>query len=274
MADEPTDITTELFRAAEGAVAIQALWDGDTQGWFVCLDAVFETETGFRSQTLKTLRSGSDLRLFSGEVPPWPEAAAASKVGGALAKRLGVPFHFPAVDWPESDCPPWWALGLSTPCSECGIPLLARNDVPWRGVWHRCHVKREIAARESALTPQQRASPRCWGCSTPMVDTPSEQGRCAPCWSRYREQYEEVSCTDCAMVFALTRNSRDVPTCPQCLIIRLMSRSTASERREMVQSPIDLRDPFARRRRLQELVGCSSTQIYPLLSFIYSECNR
>lgn len=86
--------------------AIEALWDGDTDGWFVCLVAV--TLRPKVEHSLATSRRGDDMRIFNGQVPPWPEAHEAATIGGALAERLGVPFHFPSPDSPDTGLPRWW----------------------------------------------------------------------------------------------------------------------------------------------------------------------
>ncbi|MEV7725212.1 hypothetical protein AB0P15_10820 [Streptomyces sp. NPDC087917] len=76
-------------------VGIEAVWDGDTtHDWFVILLAVTEDPPGERE--LATVHRGAAVRLL-GEGPyalPHPSAAAADRVGRALADRFGVPFHF------------------------------------------------------------------------------------------------------------------------------------------------------------------------------------
>lgn len=86
--------------------AIEALWDGDSNGWFVCLAAV--TLRPKVEHNLALIRHGTDIRIFNGQVPPWPEAHEAATMGRALAERLGVPFHFASPDSPDSDLPRWW----------------------------------------------------------------------------------------------------------------------------------------------------------------------
>jgi hypothetical protein len=87
--------------------AIEALWEGDTGGSFVCLVAV--TLRPKFEHNLAFIRHGSDMRIFNGEVPPWPEALEATTIGGTLADRLGVPFHFASPDNPNTDLPRWWS---------------------------------------------------------------------------------------------------------------------------------------------------------------------
>jgi hypothetical protein len=104
----PLNLTTlvEGVEALPGrTVAIEALWDGDTEGW--CVDLMALTEAPVAEYRLATVRHGGDLRLFNDAVPPWPEAQEAETVGRALAERFGVPFHFASPDRPDDDAPRW-----------------------------------------------------------------------------------------------------------------------------------------------------------------------
>lgn len=84
--------------------AIEALWEGDTYGWFVILRAVGPAEEGSpadRTVALGTYQGrGGDSRLFTGEVPPWPEREWATEDGEHLAARAGVPFRFVGGEGP------------------------------------------------------------------------------------------------------------------------------------------------------------------------------
>lgn len=85
--------------------AIEALWDGDSEGWMVYLLAVtIEPRAEYH---LAIIQHGTDLRLFNGEVPPWPEAQEASTIGRRLAERFGIPFHFASPEEPDF-APRWW----------------------------------------------------------------------------------------------------------------------------------------------------------------------
>jgi hypothetical protein len=73
--------------------AIEAIWDGDTGGWFVVLTAVSVRER--TEEALAVIRLGGDIRLFQGQVPPWPEAQQASVLGPGLAGHFGIPLPLP-----------------------------------------------------------------------------------------------------------------------------------------------------------------------------------
>lgn len=89
---DPARLAEEIAALPGRTVAIEALWDGDTDGWFV--ELVVLTDGTPAEHRLATIRHGSDMRLFNGTVPPWPEAQEAETVGRALAERFDVPFRF------------------------------------------------------------------------------------------------------------------------------------------------------------------------------------
>ncbi|WP_444950069.1 hypothetical protein [Micromonospora ureilytica] len=103
----------ELANAATPPVAaVEALWDGDTQGWFVRLMLIVHLKGQhhelYDEVSLTQISHGTDIRLFTGEVPPWPEAVQAAEQGRAVAQHLGVPFHFSSPAAPDVDLPRWW----------------------------------------------------------------------------------------------------------------------------------------------------------------------
>ncbi|WP_242911509.1 hypothetical protein [Actinomadura terrae] len=99
-------LTTKVRLLPHRPAAIEAVWDGDSEGWFVLLLAI--TLAPKAEHHLAYVQHGSDLRAFNGQVPPWPEAAEASSVGRALAERFDVPFHFASPETPDDEAPRWW----------------------------------------------------------------------------------------------------------------------------------------------------------------------
>ncbi|MEN0067800.1 MAG: hypothetical protein AAGA48_37070 [Myxococcota bacterium] len=87
-------------------VAIQAMWDGDTTGWFIRIEVV--TRFPWRSFQVAFIRHGGDLRLFQGAVPPWSEAEEAPRLGSQPADVLEVDFYFPSPHHPDDSRPSWW----------------------------------------------------------------------------------------------------------------------------------------------------------------------
>jgi hypothetical protein len=146
------EILAKVVAVPHTPVAIEALWDGDSIGWYVVLTAITEepgpTHARYGEYDLASLReAGGDMRIFNGQVPPWPEAELAREVGQEIATRLGVPFYFPAPHCPEDQCPRWWDRDRGYPCSRCGIPLLQHDRCPWRGTCYECHLALERMAK-------------------------------------------------------------------------------------------------------------------------------
>jgi len=142
-------ILSEAERMPPGPAAIEVLWDGDSSGWFVCLAAIYRESRWFRKTRYKTVNLGclrgesGDMRLFNGQVPPWPEARLAQLIGHELANRFGAMLYFPSPDYPEDQCPRWWDCDRGYPCQKCGILLLQRDPCPWKGVCYHCHLADE-----------------------------------------------------------------------------------------------------------------------------------
>ncbi|NHZ33779.1 hypothetical protein [Massilia rubra] len=88
-------------------VCIQALWDGDSNGWFLGLDCIVRKNDKLETICLGTIPTDGDIRLFNGAVPPWPEAEHARMVGRQLAEKFNIEFYFPAPDTPDDTLPGW-----------------------------------------------------------------------------------------------------------------------------------------------------------------------
>ncbi|GAA2745213.1 hypothetical protein [Kitasatospora cinereorecta] len=88
------------------AEAVEAVWDGDTEGWFVVLYAVAADPRA--EAELAVVRHGTDLRLFGPGSPRWTEAEAARVLGRTVAQLVGMPFCFAAPDGPDDRAPRWW----------------------------------------------------------------------------------------------------------------------------------------------------------------------
>jgi hypothetical protein len=86
---------------------IEALWDGDTDGWFIRLSAIMQNDHAYDEHWLVCISKGNDTRLFNGQVPPWPEAVHAAEVGEKLARHRGAEFYFPSREEPNDNKPSW-----------------------------------------------------------------------------------------------------------------------------------------------------------------------
>lgn len=240
----------DLAAKASGAVAIEALWDGDTRGWTVELFAVIQAESSYSSRHLHSFRSGGDLRLFNGQVPPWPEAAAASHVGAHLANALGVPFYFPSPIHPEDDCPRWWERDSGHLCTRCEEVLLLQGaDCRWLGLCYHCHLAKEREKRDSAFSVEERLGLRCSMCGDPATGDVGSPVRCARCRAKYRDS----ECPRCK-----TRMTRHVDyitsdDCSACLMALRLAALSLDDRQRLRDAGADgIRGLLL----AKELVGC------------------
>ena len=130
---EPTvdELLGKVQTVRGGVLAVEAVWDGDTDGWGVSMCAVTEDE----EVSLAWLRHpAGDLRVLNGDFTK-PEAEMAQRVGTELAKLLGVPFWFPAGDTPNDDAVRFRDRERGVPCSVCGLLLAPGSQA---GAQARC----------------------------------------------------------------------------------------------------------------------------------------
>ena len=141
----PEDIVANANTLPQPPVAIEAFWDGDTEGWFLVVVAILarpgRRHPQFSEVDLACLRAaGGDIRIFNGQVPRWPESAVAQKAGVSLACKFGVPFWFPSPDQPRDEAARWWDKDSAVPCRACGSPIVQKPGTPWAGFCHPCHL--------------------------------------------------------------------------------------------------------------------------------------
>jgi hypothetical protein len=196
----------------ERPVAFEAFWDGDTSGWFVTLSAILKSGTGYRDCFLGAMRDGGDMRLFNGQVPPWPEARFAQDVGEELAARFGVPFYFPSPNHSEENCPRWWEQDQGYRCRRCGILLLQPKSCRWRGICYHCHLEEEREKKEAAWTPEERAGARCCICGNPAKCTLGSSPLCLNCL----ERYEDYECSRCGVAVRILKTEPHTDICWRC----------------------------------------------------------
>ncbi|SEN38855.1 hypothetical protein SAMN04488505_11033 [Chitinophaga rupis] len=138
----------EIEKVPGKPVVLEALWDGDTNGWFLYIDLYTETGRFFWKKTtavhLGIISMGGDIRLFNGQVPAWPEAVLAKAIGEKAAEKYGLTFYFPSDKEPDDNCPSWTQRHLAINCADCNKLILPTNS-PYlpKEICHHCHLERE-----------------------------------------------------------------------------------------------------------------------------------
>ncbi|THU38206.1 hypothetical protein FAM09_16130 [Niastella caeni] len=140
----------KAIRMAGGEpTVLEALWDGDTSGWYLYLNLhviikkLFSIKKEIRY--LGTISLGGDIRLFNGSVPPWPEAELAKEWGKMANEKYGLIFYFPSDKEPDNDCPGWEQRHLAIQCADCA-KMIIPSDSPYlpKEICYSCHLKREF----------------------------------------------------------------------------------------------------------------------------------
>lgn len=204
-------------------IAIEALWDGDSTGWFVRLAAITADS---KTHPLGVMSDGGDIRLFNGQAPPWPEAAAAHELGNELAQRFGAEFYFPSPQHPENDCPSWHERTKGYACRRCGILLLQRDPCPWRGVCYFCHLDEDRERRDAKWTSAERAGPRCGICGDPATKELNAHPACAECF----DKYEVYACERCKGVTTILKSVGHSSLCTRCELQKSFDSLTEAQR--------------------------------------------
>ena len=154
------DAVTKIEQIKGTPIAVEAQWDGDTQGWFLMMFVVAKTKnriwTPSKIETyhLGNLSLGNDIRVFNGTVPPYPEAILAKEIGNKLSEKYKLEFFFPSPINPDDDCPRWTEKDKAINCADCN-KLIIPTDSPHlpKEICYSCHRTREQNERVKTKEP-------------------------------------------------------------------------------------------------------------------------
>jgi hypothetical protein len=225
------EVLAKINALTSKPIAFQALWDGNSSGWMVRMSVV---TTDMRTHFLGTLRFGGDIRIFNGDVPPWPEAAMAQELGNELAVRFDAEFYFPSPKNPEDECPAWFERANGYPCRHCGILLWQRDHCPWRGVCFHCHLEEDRQQREAKWTAEKGASQRCHICGNPATQELNGGPACAECFNKY----ESYTCARCGGVTTLLNTYGRSEICSSCELQDAIN-SLSAEQRDSIRNALE-----------------------------------
>ncbi|WP_254507765.1 hypothetical protein [Anatilimnocola floriformis] len=223
------EILAEINARGLQPIAFEALWDGDTTGWFVRFSAI---TADLQTHCLTAIRHGGDLRLFNGQVPPWPEAATATELGQEVAALFRAEFYFPSPVHPEDACPRWIERDKGQPCQRCTTLLLQPDSCPWRGVCHHCHSLEEQELRTAGWTEAERAGPKCQVCFSPASAGLGARPICEECFAKY----EVYACERCGLMRMTLKTADPVALCASCKIQQTVDALSEEQRQEICQA--------------------------------------
>jgi hypothetical protein len=135
----------EIRKSGGKPVVLEALWDGDTTGWFLCLFLYTETKSLFSTRThrhsLGHITLGSDMRVFSGGT--WTEAHLVKELAEQAIQKYQLTFYFPSEE-PDNDCPKWTDRHLAIHCADCQKLIIPNGSqyLP-QDVYYSCHLERK-----------------------------------------------------------------------------------------------------------------------------------
>lgn len=146
----------EIKKVGGKPTVLEALWDGDTQGWFLCLYLYTETRLFFNKRikrhSIGHITLGGDIRVFSGGQRT--EALLAKEFGEKAVQQYHLEFYFPSDKEPDDDCPQWNERHLAIKCADCS-KLIIPTDSPYlpKDICNNCHLKREQTERVKQEKP-------------------------------------------------------------------------------------------------------------------------
>ncbi len=132
-------------------IAVEIQWDGDTQGWFIMMFVVIRSGwIGFyRTEVfhLGNISKGGDFRIFTGKVPPYPEAELAMEIAQQLQEEYDLEIFFPSPMRADNDCPRWMEKDKAIACRDCGKLIMAKHrPKEFSDVCYHCQLEREQIA--------------------------------------------------------------------------------------------------------------------------------
>lgn len=136
----------EIKKVGGKPTVLEALWDGDTQGWYLLL--YIYTVSGH-------IFNKKETRHFLGEVSispgmehftngKWTVAELAKNFGEKAKRKYNVTFYFPSQIDADNDCPKWTDRHLAVHCADCN-KLIIPTSSPYlpKDICYNCHLKRE-----------------------------------------------------------------------------------------------------------------------------------
>ncbi|MDX1959271.1 MAG: hypothetical protein SFU98_11900, partial [Leptospiraceae bacterium] len=158
------DVRNAILRFSKNPVAFEALWDGDTSGWFLDLFVVFEGDNDsekYYSKSIYILTFGTDMRVFQTENPFWSESTVAKLIGEEISKSFNIPFWFPSPDEATSECPHWFEQDRAVKCINCAKPFLIKSQYLSKSVCYHCQlrIERKEKERETEIKKSENFKP-------------------------------------------------------------------------------------------------------------------
>lgn len=127
----------EIQKTGGKPVVLQALWDGDTSGWWLNLSLYAENPS----------ISGDLVWHYLGRVQSYngqSKEELAKKLAAEAVKKYGLEFYFPSPDDADDDCPDWKERNKAIACAGCGKLIIPdpESHLP-KEICYHCYLERE-----------------------------------------------------------------------------------------------------------------------------------
>lgn len=132
------EILDEEIQKTKGRPRVlQALWDGDTSGWYLILSLYAENPS----------ISGDLVWHYLGRVHSYDgmsKEAFARELAAKAVEKYGLEFYFPSPDDADDGCPDWKERDKAIRCAGCGKLILPERDtVLPKEICYHCYLERE-----------------------------------------------------------------------------------------------------------------------------------
>lgn len=116
---------------------LQALWDGDTSGWWLALSLYAENPSVSGNLVWHYL---GRVESYSGQT----KEAFAKELAAKAVKKYGLEFYFPSPDDADDSCPDWMERDKAIACAGCGKLIMPDpgSHLP-KEICYHCYLERE-----------------------------------------------------------------------------------------------------------------------------------
>lgn len=116
---------------------LQALWDGDTQGWWLSLSLYAETPSVSKYLVCHYL---GRVESYDGR----QKEELAKELAKKAIEKYGLEFYFPSPDDADDACPDWMERDKAIACEGCGKLIMPDRDscLP-KEICYHCYLERE-----------------------------------------------------------------------------------------------------------------------------------
>ncbi len=125
---------------------LEALWDGDSQGWYLLFYLYTKPSHAFSKQAtrhfLGEVSVSEGMGQFTNE--QWAVPELAKQLGEKAIEKYNLTFYFPSPKDADNNCPKWTDRHLAIQCTDCNKLFIPTNS-PYlpKDICFHCHLAQE-----------------------------------------------------------------------------------------------------------------------------------